>query len=44
MDNKKKQGYAGSIPNSGTMHVKAPHQTVPRTKGAVKTGSDLRSK
>lgn len=46
MDKKmeKKKGYVGSIPNSGTMNVKAPHQTVPKTKGTVKTGSDLRSK
>lgn len=39
-----KKGYAGSIPNSGVMHVKAPHAAnSPKGKGKVKTGNDLRT-
>ena len=38
-----KNGYAGKIKNGGTQTVKAPHQTKDPKKGAVKTGSDLRT-
>ena len=39
-----KKGYAGSIPNSGVMIVKAPHAVQsPKGKGIVKKGNDLRT-
>lgn len=39
-----KKGYAGTIPNSGVMNVKAPHATTsPKGKGVTKKGNDLRS-
>lgn len=38
-----KSGYAGKIKNGGTQVVKAPSQQTDPKKGAVKTGSDLRT-
>lgn len=39
-----KKGYAGTIPNSGPMVVKAPHAVnVSKGKGITKKGEDLRS-
>lgn len=39
----KKDGYAGSIKQSGSQVVQAPNQTTDRKTGTLKTGSDLRS-
>jgi hypothetical protein len=39
----KKPGYIGSIPNSGTMDVKAPTQSTQPKKGTVVKGKDLRT-
>lgn len=39
-----KNSYAGKIPNSGTMNVKAVSQQTMPKKGTVKTGNDLRTK
>ena len=36
-------GYAGKIPQSGVMNIKAPSQTVPPKNSTVKTGTDLRT-
>lgn len=38
-----KKGYIGRIPNSGSMNVKAPHQTTSPKKGTVIKGGDLRT-
>lgn len=38
-----KNGYVGKIKNGGTQVVQAPHQSVDRKTGKVKTGSDLRT-
>lgn len=38
------KGYEGKIKNSGTMHVKAPHNGKDSVKGNVRiTGNDLRT-
>ena len=38
------KGYVGSIPQTGTMDVKAPNQVkTPAKTGTVKTGKDLRA-
>lgn len=38
-----KCGYAGSIPQGGTMNVKAPNQVSRPSKNQVIRGKDLRS-
>lgn len=38
-----KKGYAGSIKNTGTQHVKAPFSQSTKQNGTVKRGEDLRS-
>ena len=38
-----KKGYIGSIPNRGTMNVKAPNQVSQPSKNKVIRGKDLRS-
>ena len=38
-----KNGYIGSISNSGPQVVNAPNQSVAPDKGKVKTGNDLRT-
>lgn len=42
-DSKQGHGYVGTIPNSGTMSVKAPNQVSKPAKDKVIKGTDLRS-